>query len=90
VRAGSPEQQEDYELTRVLDADSTCFCHAGLPVVAGRYTPALELTNGVPIGALVCAGWFDWMATGALPARPHRRLTITPSTKPVAPRRDTR
>lgn len=57
-RPGSPESGKPPPLDRPF------YCHKGMPVVAGRYAP-VAWSGGVPLGALVCAGW--WAAVTGQP-----------------------
>lgn len=70
-RFGSPEQEKDYELNGLAQKDNPFVCHRGMPVVDGKYTPVAEC-DGRPLGYLVCAGWWEWVTRGQLPARAYR------------------
>lgn len=65
-RPGSPEREEDPELTEHCQRDRPFWCHKGMPVVNGSYTPTAWI-GSIPLGSLVCSGWWDWRETGQLP-----------------------
>ncbi|MFJ6085108.1 hypothetical protein ACIQI8_27240 [Streptomyces sp. NPDC092369] len=73
-RPGSPELEASG--TQLPDAEPF-FCHQGLPVNAyGAYTPVATF-RGLPLGAMVCAGWWAAQTGEPLPARPYREIPIT-------------
>lgn len=70
-RPGSPE--EEGHTPPPDDAGSVFLCHAGLPLIEGVYTPQIITRDGVPVGALVCSGWWDEVVCGEpKPERPYR------------------
>lgn len=78
-RAGSPELERDAMLVDEGDEHRPFFCHKGMPLVEGHYTPVAEYRPhpagpSIPLGAMVCAGWWDWATTGRIPLRPYREL----------------
>lgn len=77
VRRGSPEHEQDPDLRHVLRPDGPFWCHQGTADVRGEHVYTLRMNNGAPIGAELCAGWFDWMTTGALPEEPYQELEDT-------------
>lgn len=84
-RPGSPEQDSS---TR-LGPESPFYCHHGMFRVDDGYAPTAITEDGVPVGAMVCAGWWA-LATGRpLPKRAYRdpgeragRRTATAVTEP--------
>ncbi|MEZ0073620.1 hypothetical protein [Planotetraspora sp. GP83] len=60
-RQGAPEEDEPPPLDRPF------YCHATMPVVDGEYAP-VAWYKGMPLGALVCAGW--WRAVTEQPLDP--------------------
>jgi len=72
-RRGSPELEN---AGVQLPDDEPFFCHQGLPVSAlGRYTP-VAMFRGLPLGAMVCAGWWALKADEPLPAKVYREVPI--------------
>ncbi|WP_433893053.1 hypothetical protein [Streptomyces sp. CA-111067] len=72
-RAGSPEL-EDYASR--LPEEEPFFCHQGLPVSAdGSYRPVATF-GGLPLGAMVCAGWWALRTGEELPAVPYREVPL--------------
>jgi hypothetical protein len=77
-RPGSPEAvlRADGEEIRPHDSETPFFCHHGMHRIeregAVGYVPAAEC-NGMPLGYMVCAGWWDHVVEGG-PAleRPFR------------------
>ena len=67
-RPGSPESE-----TGVAPGPTQPFyCHHGLHRVGDGYVASAVLDNGLPLGAMVCAGWWA-LATGrSLPEREFR------------------
>ncbi|MCZ4611921.1 hypothetical protein O3S80_50880 [Streptomyces sp. Lzd4kr] len=73
-RRGSPELENQGVQ---LPADEPFYCHQGLPVNAqGKYTPVATF-RGLPLGAMVCAGWWAMRTGEDLPAKPYREVPIT-------------
>lgn len=73
-RRGSPELEN---AGAQLPDDEPFYCHQGLPVnAAGAYTPVATF-RGLPLGAMVCAGWWALKTGEALPAAPYREVPIT-------------
>ena len=73
-RAGSPELDAN---GAQLPEDEPFFCHQGLPVNAfGAYTP-VAMFRGLPLGAMVCAGWWAHRTGEPLPAKAYREVPIT-------------
>lgn len=63
-----PFSQEDENNQALPDSDSVFFCHQGLSMNAhGEYVPLLWAA-GLPVGSLVCAGWWDIAVCGQAPA----------------------
>jgi hypothetical protein len=74
LRPGSPELEAN---GATLPDDEPFFCHQGLPVSAlGRYTP-VAMFRGLPLGAMVCAGWWALETGEVLPGKPYREVPIT-------------
>lgn len=72
-RPGSPELEE---AGARLPEDEPFFCHQGLPVSAdGRYQP-VAMFRGLPLGAMVCAGWWAMTTGEQLPDRPYREIPL--------------
>lgn len=46
------------------------WCHQGMPVIRGAYVPVLTC-DGMPIGAKLCAGWWDTQAMSPVPGTDH-------------------
>lgn len=58
-RPGSPEHETgDHDSGRIT-ADRPFWCHHGLLANDTGYHPAANLTDGTPLGALLCRGWWD-------------------------------
>lgn len=79
VRVGSQEQDHDHDLTNsVLRRDRPFWCHVGQADVNDRHvytlTAVVEGAGEIPIGAQLCAGWWQWLTTGQLPRRPYQDL----------------
>lgn len=73
-RAGSPELEANGVQ---LPEDEPFFCHQGLPVTAtGAYMP-VAMFNGLPLGAMVCAGWWAMRTGEPLPERPYREVGLS-------------
>jgi hypothetical protein len=72
-RPGSPEREA---LGQQLPEDEPFFCHQGLPVSAeGRYQP-VAMFRGLPLGAMVCAGWWAIRTGEQLPEQPYREVPL--------------
>ena len=72
-RRGSPELENQGVQ---LPDDEPFFCHQGLPVSAlGAYTPVATF-RGLPLGAMVCAGWWALKTGEQLPGKPYREIPI--------------
>lgn len=73
-RQGSPELEN---AGVQLPDDEPFYCHQGLPVSAfGAYTPVATF-RGLPLGAMVCAGWWALKTGEDLPAKPYREVGVT-------------
>lgn len=73
-RSGSPELESNGVQ---LPDDEPFFCHQGLPVSAfGAYTP-VAMFRSLPLGAMVCAGWWALRTGEQLPSTPYREVPIT-------------
>lgn len=73
LRPGSPELEENGAR---LPESEPFFCHQGLPVsAAGRYEPVATF-RGLPLGAMVCAGWWALRTGEQLPAAPYREVPL--------------
>lgn len=73
-RPGSPELEAN---GAQLPDEEPFYCHQGLPISAyGAYTPVATF-RGLPLGAMVCAGWWALKTGDPLPARPYRELPVT-------------
>lgn len=67
-RPGSPEDDSPSR----PGPDKPFFCHHGMFRVGDGYNAPAMLDGGIPLGAMVCAGWWA-LATGApLPDREFR------------------
>ncbi|MEU9972329.1 hypothetical protein [Streptomyces sp. NPDC051014] len=74
-RPGSPELEAN---GAQLPDDEPFYCHQGIPVNAsGTYTPVATF-QGLPLGAMVCAGWWALQTGEQLPAAPYREIGIGP------------
>jgi hypothetical protein len=72
-RRGSPELENQGVQ---LPDDEPFFCHQGLPISAlGRYTPVATF-RGLPLGAMVCAGWWALRTGEPLPTREYREIPV--------------
>lgn len=67
-RPGAPEEDEPPSLEQPF------YCHTGMPVVSGSYAP-IAWAKGMPLGAMVCAGWWAAVTDKDLPARAYRAAT---------------
>jgi hypothetical protein len=73
-RQGSPELEEG---GAALPERAPFWCHLGLPVSAdGRYQPVATY-RGLPLGQMVCAGWWALTTGEPLPERPYRERPVT-------------
>lgn len=73
-RPGSPELEN---AGAQLPDDEPFFCHQGLPINAyGAYTPVATF-RGLPLGAMVCAGWWALKTGETPPVKPYREIGIT-------------
>jgi hypothetical protein len=73
-RPGSPEREAPGQ---TLPKDEPFFCHRGLPVTAaGAYVPVATF-NGLPLGAMVCAGWWAVRTDEPLSERPFKEKPLT-------------
>jgi hypothetical protein len=73
-----PESPEREALGQQLPDDEPFFCHQGLPIsAAGRYEPVATF-RGLPLGAMVCAGWWALKTGEPLPAKPYREIPTEP------------
>jgi hypothetical protein len=73
-RPGSPEDDTHPDMSGVAvrpDADRPFFCHHGMVRVGDGYeSPAYVGT--LPLGAMVCAGWWSMATGGGLPVKAFR------------------
>ncbi|MGW0821802.1 hypothetical protein [Streptomyces sp. NPDC002845] len=91
-RPGSPELEAN---GAQLPDEEPFFCHQGVPVSAsGTYTP-VAMFRGLPLGLMVCAGWWAHRTGEALPGKPYREIPITEDQveqrwghKPTTPQED--
>lgn len=75
LRQGSPELDG---AGATLPYEEPFFCHQGLPISAdGRYRTVATF-RGLPLGAMVCAGWWAMKTGEPLPAKPYREIGIGP------------
>lgn len=73
-RPGSPELEAN---GAQLPSDEPFFCHQGVPVSArGAYTPVATF-RGLPLGLMVCAGWWALKTGEQLPGKPYREIPVT-------------
>lgn len=56
----------------MLDPNKPFWCHKGMPLIEGHYTP-IAWYGDMPLGALLCRGWWDWRLTGKLPGTAYRQ-----------------
>ncbi|WP_327358469.1 hypothetical protein [Streptomyces sp. NBC_01304] len=70
-REGSPEQEHDYELSGLRTGERVFYCHHGMNIINGAYQPTATL-DGVPVGYLVCAGWWAHITGNQGPQAPYR------------------
>ncbi|MGI8333449.1 hypothetical protein ACRYCC_26150 [Actinomadura scrupuli] len=74
LRPGSPELEN---AGVVLPYEEPFFCHQGVYVSAsGRYEPVATF-RGLPLGLMVCAGWWAMRTEQAMPTKPYREVPIT-------------
>jgi hypothetical protein len=74
-RPGSPELEGN---GAQLPDEEPFYCHQGLPISAtGSYTPT-AMFRGLPLGAMVCAGWWALVTGEDLPAREYREVPVDP------------
>jgi hypothetical protein len=72
-RPGSPEEENGSDLA---NQDLPFYCHHGMTRVdpdgsGAGYLPAAWF-GLIPLGYMVCAGWWEWRTNGVLPERPFR------------------
>lgn len=68
-RPGSPET--DSPAMKLPGAEEPFFCHHGLHRIGDHYvSPAMM--GECPLGAMVCAGWWNTVTGGARPEQPFR------------------
>ena len=73
-RPGSPELEAN---GAQLPDDEPFFCHQGTPISArGAYTPVATF-RGLPLGLMVCAGWWALTTGEQLPGKPYREIPVT-------------
>lgn len=73
-RPGSPELEN---AGAQLPDEEPFYCHQGLPVSAlGAYTPVATF-RGLPLGAMVCAGWWALKTDETPPTKPYREIPLT-------------
>lgn len=73
-RRGSPELEN---AGVQLPDEEPFYCHQGLFVSAsGSYEPT-AMFRGLPLGAMVCAGWWALKSGEDMPAKPYREVPIT-------------
>lgn len=71
VRRGSPELEN---VGAQLPDAEPFYCHQGLPVSAtGAYVPVATF-RGLPLGAMVCAGWWALQTGEPLPQAEYREV----------------
>lgn len=74
LRRGSPELEN---AGVGLPYEEPFYCHQGLPVSAtGRYQ-SVATFRGMPLGAMVCAGWWALRTGQPMPAAAYREIPIT-------------
>lgn len=74
LRPGSPELEN---AGVALPYEEPFFCHQGVYASAsGRYEPVATF-RGLPLGLMICAGWWAMKTGQAMPARPYREVPIT-------------
>jgi hypothetical protein len=69
---GSPELDADPDRT-LFKPDAPFFCHQGMAEVAGQYQPAAWWA-GLPLGYLLCAGWWDLFTRDKIHSRRYIEL----------------
>lgn len=75
LRRGSPELEN---AGANLPDEEPFYCHQGVPTsAAGAYTPTAYF-NGLPLGLMVCAGWWAMRTGEPLPAKEYREIGISP------------
>jgi hypothetical protein len=67
-RPGSPEAEH----ATAPGATQPFYCHHGLFRQDDGYVSAANLDNGLPLGAMVCAGWWALASGQPLPEREFR------------------
>ena len=67
-RPGSPEEDS----TARPGPNSPFFCHHGMFRVGDGYVAPAMIDNGIPLGAMVCAGWWALAIGQPLPDREFR------------------
>lgn len=71
-----PESPEREALGSTLPVDEPFFCHQGVPVSAKfSYVPTATF-RGLPLGLMVCAGWWAFKTGEPLPAVPYREVPL--------------
>lgn len=80
--AGSPETDADPDLTGHA-ADQPFFCHQGMPEAYGGYQPAMTW-GGLPLGYLVCAGWWDYFTRNKIHDRRYIELAALRAARETA------
>ncbi|MFB7906628.1 hypothetical protein ACFC1T_09395 [Kitasatospora sp. NPDC056076] len=61
TRFGSPEEEGGDPACRDLTRPFFCHWGGGFREVEGRYVPVAQMPDGTPVGALVCAGWWNYL-----------------------------
>ncbi|MFJ4680580.1 hypothetical protein [Kitasatospora sp. NPDC088783] len=71
AREGSPEDESGD--TNRFDPTRPFHCHwAGMVEIEGRHVPIAQMPDGTPVGALVCAGWWDRLTGQDRPLASYR------------------
>jgi hypothetical protein len=61
-----------------LPTDEPFYCHQGVPIDAsGRYQATASF-RGLPLGLMVCAGWWAFKTGQPLPTTPYREVPRSP------------
>jgi hypothetical protein len=68
MRPGSPEQEAEHPPS----LDAPFFCHHGMHRLAGGVYEAPAYIGELPLGAMVCRGWWDMAVGQDGPERPFR------------------
>jgi hypothetical protein len=75
-RPGSPEQESG---SVKLPTDEPFYCHHAMPLIRGTYVPTATIGE-LPLGAMLCAGWWAQATGQPAPDKPYREPADRPET----------